>query len=120
MAMRVLAYGALLYQHLIREKVFLDQCLPPLLPLVLYNGKDRWTAAVDVGSLIEPGPPALDAYRLQGGRYWLIDERRYADHELASARNLVAATFRKVERKAEGKAEPRGVPKGERRAAPSS
>jgi hypothetical protein len=43
--------------------------------------------------LIEAGPPGLAAYRPQL-RYLLIDESAYADAELASMRNLVAALFR--------------------------
>jgi hypothetical protein len=94
MAVRIAAYTALLYQDLIRTRQpASNRQLPPLLPIVLYNGKARWNAPTNVASLIQPGPSALDPYRLQS-RYLLIDEGRYQDSELAPLRNLVAALFR--------------------------
>jgi len=39
MALRVLVYAGLLWQHLVKEKRLLpDGRLPPVLPVVLYNG----------------------------------------------------------------------------------
>ena len=64
-----------------------------MLPIVLYNGRRRWTAPTDLAELIEPGPTGLDAYRPRL-RYLLIDESAYADAELATMRNLAAAVFR--------------------------
>ena len=37
--------------------------LPPVLPVVLYNGEPRWTAAEDVKDLIEEVPGGLAKYR---------------------------------------------------------
>jgi len=31
--------------------------LPPVLPIVLYNGQDAWTAKTSLADLIEPGLP---------------------------------------------------------------
>jgi hypothetical protein len=43
MALRVLAYAALLWQQLVREQqLVIDGKLPPLLPVVLYNGELPW------------------------------------------------------------------------------
>ena len=64
-----------------------------MLPIVLYRGSVRWSASVDIGGLLQPGPRALDTYRPQM-RYVLIDQGRYDSSELASLRNLVAALFR--------------------------
>ncbi|WP_223296701.1 Rpn family recombination-promoting nuclease/putative transposase [Thiorhodovibrio frisius] len=45
-AIRLLHYVACFYDHLLKTKVTsLKQGLPPLLPIVLYNGVGRWTAA---------------------------------------------------------------------------
>ena len=45
MAVRVLTYLGLLYQDLIHQKIVSGgQKLPPVLPIVLYNGKPRWRA----------------------------------------------------------------------------
>ncbi len=49
MAIRLLHYVACFYDHLLKTKVTsLKQGLPPLLPIVLYNGVKRWTAATDI------------------------------------------------------------------------
>jgi predicted transposase/invertase (TIGR01784 family) len=94
MAVRVLAYLGLLYQDLIRTGQLTDDGrLPPVLPVVLYNGRRRWDAAQDVGELVVPVPGGLDRYR-QRLRYLLLDEGRYSDSDLAPLRNLVAALFR--------------------------
>lgn len=94
MAARVFNYLDLLYQDLIRSRQLgRGRRLPMVLPIVLYNGRRRWTAPTDLDTLIQPGPSSLTAYRLQA-RYVLIDERAYADADLASQRNLVAALFR--------------------------
>ena len=59
MAVRVLTYLGLLYQDLIHQKtVTAGQKLPPVLPIVLYNGKPRWGAATEIGQLIVSVRPA--------------------------------------------------------------
>ena len=43
MAVRLLAYVGLLYQDLIRARQFAPEGrLPPVVPVVLYNGRPRW------------------------------------------------------------------------------
>lgn len=94
MAVRMLVYLGLLYQDLIRRgEVLADGALPPVLPIVLYNGSPRWTAASDIRELIPPVPGLVEQYKPQL-KYLLIDENAYSDHELASLKNLVAAVFR--------------------------
>ena len=91
MAVRVLVYVGLLYQALIRAGQLPPAgTLPPVVPIVLYNGRGRWTAPHTVESLVEPLPSSLAPYcpRL---RYVLLDEGRYTERELAPLRNLVAA-----------------------------
>ena len=52
MAVRVLTYTALLWQDLIRTgRVKEGEPLPPVFPLVIYNGGARWTAAQDAAGL---------------------------------------------------------------------
>ena len=94
MAVRVLVYIGLLYQALIRAgQLPPSGKLPPVVPIVLYNGRGRWTAAQTVESLLEPMASSLAPYcpRL---RYVLLDEGRYTERELAPLRNLVAALCR--------------------------
>ncbi len=94
MAVRVLAYLGLLYQDIIRTGgLTAERKLPPVLPVVLYNGKPRWTAATEVADLIAAAPSGLDRYRPRLS-YLLLDEGRYADSELAPLRNVAAALFR--------------------------
>ncbi|MFD2190282.1 Rpn family recombination-promoting nuclease/putative transposase [Pistricoccus aurantiacus] len=68
--------------------------LPPVLPLVLYNGDKRWRAAQDIQELIEPVPGGLERYR-PSLRYLLLDELAIADEAEWSneLNNLAAAVF---------------------------
>ncbi|MEO5371768.1 MAG: Rpn family recombination-promoting nuclease/putative transposase [Magnetococcus sp. DMHC-1] len=94
MAVRNTLYEMLLYQDLRQSGTIQEgQKFPPVVPIVLYNGSQRWTAAMDVADLIEESPPGLEAYRPHM-RYLLVDERRYQEGELKSMRNVVAALFR--------------------------
>jgi Putative transposase, YhgA-like len=94
MALRVMVYVGLLYQDLIkRGDVLADGRLPPVLPIVLYNGSPRWTAETDVADLIPPVPGLVEQFKPQL-KYLLIDENAYPEHELSSLKNLVAAVFR--------------------------
>ncbi len=93
MAVRILGYIALLYQDFIRtQKLGSRDLLPPILPLVLYNGERRWQAPVDLDALIYPAPKGLDRYRPQLS-YLLLDQARIDKSDLSSLKNLVAAMF---------------------------
>src|SRR5262249_54993787 len=63
MAVRMLAYVALLYQDLIKSKRLVDGQLPRVLPLVLYNGLVGWYAKEELSALMHSEPRALDAYQ---------------------------------------------------------
>ncbi|MBY4948527.1 Rpn family recombination-promoting nuclease/putative transposase [Cupriavidus respiraculi] len=94
MAVRIMAYLALLYQDLIRSgEVLPGRRLPPVLPIVMYNGEAAWTAATDIADLIleAPGLPACHRPRL---RYFLVDQGQYSDQQLARMHNVVACLFR--------------------------
>ncbi len=94
MAVRMQTYVSLLYQDLIRgRQLTKNGRLPPVLPIVLYNGSRRWRAPVNLDELIQRGPRALAAYQPQM-RFLLIDEGRYRERELEPLRNLVAALMR--------------------------
>lgn len=83
MAVRVLAYVALLYQALMRAGQLPPSGeLPPVVPLVLYNGPRRWQAPQHVEDLFEPLPRSLMPYRPRL-RYVLLDEGRYTERALA-------------------------------------
>ena len=74
MALRVLEYTAMLYRELLRAKVVTPGQLPPVLPLLLYNGDSQWSAALDVRDLIVDTGPTLAAYQ-PSQRIILLDER---------------------------------------------
>jgi predicted transposase YdaD len=96
MAVRIANYVTLLYQDLIAQgRLTADGRLPPVLPIVLYNGDARWTASVELAELIAPVPGGLDAYRSYS-RYLLLDEGAVVDDPSfpVEVRNLVAALFR--------------------------
>ncbi len=94
MALRLLVYVGLLYQDLIRNGTLTAaDALPPVVPIVLYNGIPRWSAATDLRVLMQPAPASLARYAPQM-RYLLIDEGRLAEHPQAEARNLVSALIR--------------------------
>jgi len=93
MAVRILGYLGLLYQDIIRTGELKTQDkLPPVLPVVLYNGARPWQAPVNLDLLIHPAPAGLENYRPHIG-YLLLDEGRYEENYLGSLKNLVAALF---------------------------
>ena len=82
MSVRILAYTALLWQDLIRSgQIREGDALPPVLPLVIYNGRREWTAARDVADLLEPVTGPLAAFQPRQ-RYFLLDESRVPAHRL--------------------------------------
>jgi len=70
-----------------------DAPLPPILPIVLYNGQERWTAVTDIFDLIPPVPGLVEKFKPHFS-YLLVNENDYSESELASLKNLVAAVFR--------------------------
>ena len=89
MAVRLLAYTALLYERLIAAgELRKHGALPPVLPIVIYNGRRPWTAAADVAELVASGGPALAPYQ-PSQRYFLLDEGR-ARREGLPRDNLVS------------------------------
>ena len=74
MALRVLEYTALLYRELLRNGKAELGALPPVLPVVLYNGDSPWREATNVRKLIAKPPPALAPYQPWQG-YFLLDQR---------------------------------------------
>ena len=91
MAVRLQSYTGLLYQDIIRTKALGPQGqLPPVLPMVIYNGEPRWTATVELNELITPVNEPLAAFQPHQ-RYWLLDVGRHHTSALPRERNLVAA-----------------------------
>jgi len=95
MAVRIACYISLLYQDLIAQKALTAAgTLPPVLPVVLYNGELRWTAPTELSVLIDPAPGGLAHYRPHWS-YLLLDEGAIIGDAAypAEVQNLVAALF---------------------------
>ncbi|UCZ57116.1 Rpn family recombination-promoting nuclease/putative transposase [Desulfurispirillum indicum] len=83
MAVRFMTYTGLLYQDIIRsEQLRRGDTLPPVLPIVIYNGTSPWSGPQDIQELINPVHPGLGRFtpRLS---YFLLDEGRVSAEELA-------------------------------------
>ena len=90
MAVRMLTYSGLLYQKLVAEGALRERgALPPVLPVVIYNGRSPWAAPVDVSALIAAGGAALARYQ-PSQQYFLLDEGRVDGGSLPPG-NLVSA-----------------------------
>lgn len=93
MAVRLLTYVGLLYQDLIKGRQLLrGGMLPPVLPLVLYNGSRSWNAALGMEEIIQRVSGELSRYR-PDFRYLLLEERTCREEGMP-AHNLAGAIFR--------------------------
>jgi predicted transposase YdaD len=93
MSLRTWNYVSLLYQDLIKTGEIVEKTLPPVLPMVVYRGEQKWTAPLDIKGLMRKPPPGLARY-LPSLRYLLLEEVRMSEAELESMCNLVAEIFR--------------------------
>lgn len=93
MAVRILAYTALLWQDLIKSGVVREgDTLPPVFPVVIYNGGKTWTAAREVAELLTPVSGPLSRYQPRQS-YFLLDEGQVSE-ELLHGGGLVAQLVR--------------------------
>ena len=75
MALRVMEYTALLYGELLRRGIAKPGALPPVLPVVLYNGDAPWKPATEMRDLIAAPSPLLAPYQ-PSQRHFVLDQRR--------------------------------------------
>ena len=94
MALRMQVYAGLLHQDLLKQSA-LDPAhdLPAVLPLVVYNGTEPWTACRDLAGLVPRALRGLRAHQ-PALRYMLIDQAVYAASAQGPPCNVVAALFR--------------------------
>ena len=90
MGVRLLTYTGLFYERLVADGVLREHgALPPVLPVVIYNGRRPWRAPVEMRDLVSGGSGPLAPYQ-PSQRYYLLDAARAADADLPSG-NLVSA-----------------------------
>ena len=75
MALRVMEYTALLYGELLRRGIARPGALPPVLPVVLYNGDAPWKPTTEMRDLIARPSPLLAPYQ-PSQRHFVLDQRR--------------------------------------------
>lgn len=92
MAVRMMVYVGLLAQNLIREGELHEGKLPPILPMVLYNGVPEWKPSTEVSDCFVMPPSGLEAFRPRW-RYHLVDEARLKLHPVGAVRNFAEALF---------------------------
>ncbi len=90
MALRVLNYITNFYMDYV-ESTKPVTLLPPVFPIVLYNGEARWTAPVTVEALIQDHH-LLGCYAPHF-HYCAIIERDYREEDLLAIRNIVSTLF---------------------------
>lgn len=94
MPVRLMHYAACFYSELLKQKVITPgQGLPPVFPVVLYNGSERWSASLDLYDLIMPEPPGLLQVYQPRMRYYLVDEGRYTDEQLGLVQSPLSGVF---------------------------
>ena len=94
MPIRLLHYVACFYSELLKQKIITpSQGLPPVLPVVLYNGSERWTAPLDIFEMITPEPPDFLQIYQPHLRYYLVDEGRYTDEQLGLVQTPLSGVF---------------------------
>ena len=90
MAVRVLNYISNFYMDYLESEPHVDK-LPPVFPIVLYNGDRRWQAPVEIAELIEQRP-SLGKYALRF-EYFKIAENEFSREQLLGVRNIVSTLF---------------------------
>lgn len=92
MALRLLLYVLHLCEALIKEGSLASQrprLLPPVLPIVLYNGERPWTAPQSLADLFRP----MDGYKPPDFRYIVLDVNSYPPEELRPVEDVTAGLF---------------------------
>ena len=94
MILRVIVYICMLWLQLLAEKRVPSQGpLPPVMPVLLYNGETPWLMPVRLRDLIDL-PDNSPLWKFQpDGQFFLIDEGRYSREDLDQRDSLSALVF---------------------------
>jgi hypothetical protein len=85
MALRMLRYLLEFYSSLCKQEPKL-KLLPPVFPILLYNGEARWTAPENIADLIDN---RINLDFIPQFRYFKIAENEFSTQELLSLKNLI-------------------------------
>ncbi|MBQ9452913.1 MAG: Rpn family recombination-promoting nuclease/putative transposase [Desulfovibrio sp.] len=97
MPVRMAEYVTVFHHDLVRNGVVtIGQKLPPVLPVVIYNGASTWTAPTSLGQLQYPVSERLGMYQPQQA-YFLIDIGRLGS-ELVENKECILSKFFSLER----------------------
>ncbi|OED39886.1 hypothetical protein AB833_13455 [Chromatiales bacterium (ex Bugula neritina AB1)] len=92
MALWLLSYTALLWEKLVKTNDLAPGSkLPPILPVVLYNGEANWSFSTDLSTLCYPPPIGLERFQPQA-QYLLLEQGKLAKKSV-ELRNLAAVLF---------------------------
>jgi predicted transposase/invertase (TIGR01784 family) len=89
-AVQMAGYILDFYRHLIDSEKRLRK-LPPVFPIMLYNGKRRWTSPINLAELIE-GQELLGEYVLHF-KYYPVIENSFSRRALLEIGNIVSTLF---------------------------
>lgn len=89
-ALQILGYVVDFYRHLLDSQKRAKK-LPPVFPIMLYNGKRRWTAPVNLSGLIEG--EHLPGKKMLHFEYFPIIENAFGKNELLKIGNIVSTLF---------------------------
>lgn len=91
-ALRMQVYVGLLLQDLVAQhRLTRRGKLPPVLPIVLYHGRDPWRASRELADLMLAPPAGLEAYQPRQ-QYMLIDQHRHMNPD--DPANILGIVFR--------------------------
>jgi len=91
MPLRLLEYIILLYRTLIKSGQAKAQALPPVMPVVLYNGDTRWRHPTALEQMIQ-APAFLKPWQPQF-QFMLLDEGAFEPQQLEAMGTAVALLF---------------------------
>ena len=94
MALRLLGYVVQLCEVLLQHGKYLPQrrpvrLLPPVLPVVLYNGEERWTAPLSLAQLFQQ----VEGFTPPEFQYIVLDVNHYKPEDLQPVDNVTSGVF---------------------------
>jgi len=90
MALRFINYMTNFYMDYVNNNKGIEK-LPPIFPILLYNGEEEWTAPVTLSELIE-GSELLGEFETRF-KYFKIVENEFGIEELLKIGNIVSILF---------------------------